>query len=81
MGASTLSGCVATPPTTPQTKEIAAADLGLGAAAAPRFPDAWWSAFGDPQIDRLAKLLVTGNPTLQSALARIRAAQADLSVS
>ena len=40
----------------------------------------WWKAFNDPQLDRLVAQLLTGNPTLQGALARIRAAQAELSV-
>jgi NodT family efflux transporter outer membrane factor (OMF) lipoprotein len=78
--ATMLTACVSTSPTTPQTPEIASTTLGLGADAAPKFPDDWWTAFGDPQIDRLAQLMVTGNPTLQGALARIRAAQSQLSV-
>ena len=40
----------------------------------------WWKAFNDPQLDRLVAQLLAGNPTLQGALARIRAAQAELSV-
>ena len=74
-----LSACVSSPTTTPQIKQVDAATLGLGPDTAPKFPDDWWKAFGDPQIDRLAMAMMTGNPTLQSALARIRAAQADLS--
>jgi NodT family efflux transporter outer membrane factor (OMF) lipoprotein len=35
---------------------------------------------GDPQLDRLVDQLLANNPTLQGALARIRAAQAELSV-
>ena len=75
-----LSACVSSPPTTPQLKQVDATALGLGTESAPRFPDAWWTAFGDPQIDRLANAMAAGNPTLQSALARIRAAEADYSV-
>jgi NodT family efflux transporter outer membrane factor (OMF) lipoprotein len=75
-----LSACVAAPPTTPQVNEIAPDSLGLGAAAAPEFPDDWWKSFKDPQVDRLAGLLVQNNPTLAGAIARIRAAQAQLSV-
>ncbi len=75
-----LMACVEAPPTTPSQVEIAPPALGLGAEAAPR-PDAeWWKAFGDPQLDRLVVQLLAGNPSLQSALARIRAAQAELSV-
>ncbi|MEP6829552.1 MAG: efflux transporter outer membrane subunit, partial [Rhizomicrobium sp.] len=51
----------------------------LSGPAAPHFDDAWWRAFHDPQVDHLAELILSGNPTLQGALARIRAAQAQLS--
>jgi NodT family efflux transporter outer membrane factor (OMF) lipoprotein len=74
-----LSACVSAPTTTPQGKEIGAQSLGLSTEAAPHFPDEWWKAFNDPQVDRLADLVLSGNPTLQGALARIRAAQAQLS--
>jgi outer membrane protein TolC len=78
--AAILSGCVAAPPTTPQVKEISPETLGLGISAAPQFPDAWWTAFHDPQVDRLASLLVADNPTLSGAIAKIRAAQSDAAV-
>jgi NodT family efflux transporter outer membrane factor (OMF) lipoprotein len=74
-----LSACVSAPATTPQGTEITSASLGLSAEAAPRFRDEWWKAFNDPQVDRLAPLVLSGNPSLQAALARIRAAQAQLS--
>ena len=75
-----LSACVATPPTTPQVAEVKAENLGLTGGPAPRFPAAWWKAFGDPQVDRLAQQVMVGNPTLAGALARMRAAQAQLAV-
>lgn len=74
-----LSACVSAPPTTPQATQIASQSLGLSGEAAPHFGDQWWKAFNDPQVDRLAELVLSGNPTLQGALARIRAAQAQLS--
>ncbi len=74
-----LSACVSAPPTTPQATQIAPQSLGLSGEAGPRFDDRWWKAFNDPQVDRLAELVLSGNPTLQGALARIRAAQAQLS--
>ncbi len=74
-----LSACVSAPTTTPQATQIAPQSLGLSAEAAPKFPDEWWKAFHDPQVDRLAGLVLSGNPSLQGALARIRAAQAQLS--
>jgi NodT family efflux transporter outer membrane factor (OMF) lipoprotein len=73
-----LAGCVDAPPTTPSQTEIASQDLGLGVEAAPRQSD-WWKAFRDPQLDRLVIQLLDNNPSLQSALARIRAAEAELS--
>ena len=75
-----LTACVATPPTTPQVAQVKDADLGLTGAQAPRFPSEWWKAFNDPQIDRLAALTITNSPTLAGALARMRAAQAELAV-
>ena len=74
-----LSACVSAPTTTPQASQIAPANLGLSTNTAPHFQDEWWKAFNDPQVDRLAGLVLSGNPTLQGALARIRAAQAQLS--
>jgi NodT family efflux transporter outer membrane factor (OMF) lipoprotein len=75
-----LSACVATPPTTPQVQSVDTATLGLGPQNAPRAADAWWTVFQDPQVDRLAPLVIAGNPSLAAALARIRAAQAQLAV-
>ncbi len=68
------------PPTDPQLSEIAPATLGLGTANAPQFADDWWTSFKDPQVNRLAGLLVQDNPTLAGAIARIREAQAGLAV-
>ncbi|HEY4078574.1 MAG TPA: efflux transporter outer membrane subunit [Rhizomicrobium sp.] len=75
-----LAGCVDAPPTTPQVKQVGEADMGLTGAAAPHFPQQWWKAFNDPQVDRLADQVVANNPTLAGAMARMRAAQAELSV-
>jgi len=75
-----LAACVEAPPTTPTQTEIAPQTLGLGADAAPQVQSDWWKTFNDPQLDRLVPQLMANNPSLQSALARIRAAQAELSV-
>jgi NodT family efflux transporter outer membrane factor (OMF) lipoprotein len=75
-----LSACVATPPTTPQVAEVKQENLGLTGAAAPHFPADWWTVFHDPQVDRLAAQVIANNPTLAGALARMRAAQAQLAV-
>jgi NodT family efflux transporter outer membrane factor (OMF) lipoprotein len=76
----TLSACAESSATTPQIKEVTADKLGLTGPAAPQFPDQWWTAFKDPQVDRLAGILVRDNPTLAGAIARIRAAQAQFAV-
>lgn len=75
-----LSACVSAPSTTPQASKVAPEKLGLSGAVAPQFPDEWWKTFHDPQVDRLADLTLAHNPTLASALIRIRAAEAELSV-
>lgn len=79
-GALMLSACVDTPPTTPQVKQVEQANLGLTGNNAPHYPREWWTAFKDPQVDRLAPMVIANNPTLQSALAKLRAAQAELAV-
>jgi NodT family efflux transporter outer membrane factor (OMF) lipoprotein len=80
LSATMLSGCVDAPPTTPQLKEVRQTDLGLAGQAAPHYSQEWWKAFHDPQIDRLAQEVMANNPTLQGAMARLRAAQAELAV-
>jgi len=75
-----LTACVDSPPTTPQVTQIQQSELGLTGAAAPQAPREWWKAFQDPQIDRLASLVIANNPTLSAALARMRAAQSELAV-
>jgi len=35
----------------------------------------WWTAFGDPQLDRLIDKAIAGNPNLQSTQARLMRAQ------
>jgi NodT family efflux transporter outer membrane factor (OMF) lipoprotein len=75
-----LSACVDAPPTTPQVKQVAQSDLGLNGQAAPHYPREWWKAFKDPQVDRLAPMVIANNPTLLGALAKMRAAQVELAV-
>jgi NodT family efflux transporter outer membrane factor (OMF) lipoprotein len=38
--------------------------------------DSWWRSYGDPQLDALVDEALAGSPTLQTAEARLRAAQA-----
>lgn len=46
----------------------------LSAAAWPQ--DAWWTRFGDPQLDRMMDTALSGQPGLRIAEARVRQAQA-----
>lgn len=71
------SACVP-PDIAPQTGAISESSLGLGKAPAPAIAQDWWKAFGDPQLDRLADAALAGNPSLEEALARMRAAEADV---
>jgi NodT family efflux transporter outer membrane factor (OMF) lipoprotein len=40
--------------------------------------DAWWRAYGDPQLDRLVDEALKGSPTLADARARVQKAKASL---
>ena len=74
-----VAGCVPAPPTTQSEKPLAANSLGLASDLAPSISEQWWSEFGDPQLDRLVGEALAGSPTLAAALARVRAAQAQVS--
>ena len=72
-----LAAC--TPPDTrPQLTQRAPVDLGLTGAPAPALDPQWWTAFGDPQLDRIVVDALSASPTLDAALARVRQAQATL---
>lgn len=70
-----LAGCAAVPHIEPQVTRLQAATVGLGDEA-PSIEAGWWRAFGDTQLDRLEELALAGNPSLDVALARLRAAEA-----
>jgi NodT family efflux transporter outer membrane factor (OMF) lipoprotein len=75
--ATLLAAC--TPPDTrPQLTQRAPADLGLTGAPAPAIDPTWWTAFGDPQLDRIVADALSGSPSLDAALARVRQAEATL---
>lgn len=73
-----LSGC-AIPASPPAVAPVAPAALGLGTATGPLVAGDWWKQFGDPQLDRLVADATAGNPDLDTALARVRQAEAVLS--
>lgn len=72
-----LAGCASVPKVHPEVAQVQDQSLGLGTET-PAIDAAWWSAYGDPQLDRLIGMGLAGNPTLAGALARVRAAQAQI---
>lgn len=85
IGATALSGCSLAPPYHPPAVVAPAAfkEAGPWQAASPADsgpPEAWWTLFGDPTLNKLEDQLATDNPTLAQTLARYDAARADLSV-
>ena len=72
-----LAGCASVPKVQPQVAQVQEQSLGLGSET-PAIDAAWWSAYGDPQLDRLIEAGLAGNPSLASALARVRYAQAQV---
>jgi NodT family efflux transporter outer membrane factor (OMF) lipoprotein len=77
LAALALAGCVATPHVEPQVAQVAPGALGLDASTAHIDAD-WWKAFGDPQLNSLIATGLADNPSLAMALARVRAAQAQI---
>ncbi|MBL6751823.1 MAG: efflux transporter outer membrane subunit [Nevskia sp.] len=75
-----LAACIPPPKDAPRLAQLPAGALGLGAAAAPAVDDGWWKSYGDPQLDRLADEALAHNPSLEQALARVRAAQSQAEV-
>lgn len=81
LGAASLAALLAacTPPdTAPQLTAKAPVDLGLTGAPMPAIDPTWWTAFGDPQLNRVVTDALAGSPDLDAALARVRQAQATL---
>lgn len=75
-----LAGC-AVPASNPDVALRTAADLGLGdAMSAPAVPVAsdWWRGFDDAQLNRIVADALDGNPSIELAAARVRAADAIL---
>lgn len=75
--ATALAAC-AVPNVRPQVNAVAPAALGLTGAPAPQVAERWWTALGDPQLDRVMDDALAGSPTLDQALARLRVAEADI---
>jgi NodT family efflux transporter outer membrane factor (OMF) lipoprotein len=75
-----LTGCASIPPLDAPPAPRDPATLSLGdrlEAGAGSFPaDRWWTAMGDPQLDRLMEEATGASPDLAAAQARARQAQA-----
>lgn len=72
-----LAGCAA-PATHQAVTPVMPAQMGLAGGPAPYIDQAWWRGFGDSQLDRIVADATGGNPSLATALARLRQAQAGL---
>ncbi|HEX7782888.1 MAG TPA: efflux transporter outer membrane subunit [Sphingobium sp.] len=72
-----LAGCSA-PDAKVAVAPVSAEALGLQGAAPPLVDAAWWTMFGDSQLDRVMKDALSASPRLDEALARIREARAFL---
>jgi len=73
-----LGGCITPHSAPPKERALEnPADLGLSGAPAPVAGSEWWSAYQDPQLDRLMRAALADNPTLAQSLARVREAQAE----
>ena len=74
VGALLLAGC-AVPDVRPAVTPVAPTSVGLGVADAPAVAADWWTALGDPQLDRIVADAMAGSPTLDAAMARVRGAR------
>jgi hypothetical protein len=78
--AAALCACASLPPPPPprQAKTPEAYETARSfAAPTGEWPvDAWWKAYGDPQLDSLIDQALAGSPDLAEAAARVRAARA-----
>jgi NodT family efflux transporter outer membrane factor (OMF) lipoprotein len=70
-----LPACVVPPKLDPPQQSVTNEHLGLSSQDAAPIAQTWWSAFNDPQLDRLMQQALANNPSLAQALARVREAQ------
>jgi NodT family efflux transporter outer membrane factor (OMF) lipoprotein len=80
LSATALSGCATLPPDAParvvKAPEAYAASQALAAPERDWPADAWWTAYGDTQLNGLMGEALAGSPTLAAAQARVRRAEA-----
>ncbi|EMD84205.1 efflux transporter outer membrane subunit [Pacificimonas flava] len=77
LAASLLASCAA-PDIGTAVVPVSTPTLGLGELAAPRIDEEWWRAFGDPQLNAIMAQALSGSPRIDEAMARLRAASAQL---
>ena len=70
-----LAGC-ASPPPEPLKTPLTVTDTNVAATVSRPLPAAWWTAFCDPELNRLVEQARAENRDLRQAAARIEAAQA-----
>ena len=73
-----LAGCVLPPKEEPGFTELDANSLGLSDNQLPVAAANWWTALGDPQLNRLIEESLASNPSLAEALARMKGARAQV---
>jgi NodT family efflux transporter outer membrane factor (OMF) lipoprotein len=82
--AAALSACASLPAAAPARAAKAAGTYAVAqtlAAPAAQWPaDAWWTGYGDTQLDQLMSEALAGSPTLAQAQARVRRAQSTVGV-
>ncbi|MDB5476395.1 MAG: efflux system, outer rane lipoprotein NodT family [Phenylobacterium sp.] len=75
-----LAACATVPPAAPariaKAPQAYETRASLAAPLADWPGDRWWSAYGDAQLDQLIQQALVGSPTLASAEARVRRAEA-----
>jgi NodT family efflux transporter outer membrane factor (OMF) lipoprotein len=73
-----LAGCATPGNVHPEAQPLNPQAVGVDAAAAkaPALTDTWWRAFGSTELDALVQRALAANPSLKTAEARVRSAQA-----
>jgi len=76
-----LAGCATRPPQSLTPQLVPKAFVGHVAAQAPVWPRSdWWQAFGSPELSRLVSLAQANNRDLAVASARLREANAEVTI-
>lgn len=78
---SLLAGCAGVPPRAGPPASLQAAALGLTGPTVALRQAEWWRGLNDPQLNAILASALAGNPSLETALARLRAARATLAES